>query len=735
MARSVLLLLAGAMTGGAAVALLAPDSTRESAAPLPSLPETAPPTLSAEASLGGAASVSYAAERVAIYAQATEAGDTAEIESLIELALDEPDSRLRELRLGALLARFSELDPAAAVEFARTRYLDPALLAPLFESWARSDPDAAIAELALITPPARQREIALAVLDAIGNDEHSIERVAANLPAASRTSFEIDAWLARAELNPAGALRELLAMPMNERRTMLLPRVARLAAASDPVGAIAMSSTIEEYAQRRSFRDSVLSAWASSDPEAVFAWLETAEIRDLPESAAVYQALAASDSDRLFTMVEGLPPAIRTSAERTAMQSLAETDATAALARLESMPPGQARDQLLTTIAQTYGRQNPDLALVWARSLPPAQAQTAIRSVIQGIAAVDPDRAFDLVLANLESGNANPNLPPELAGLVGTSDLSLLLTMSTLSSRPGTDFSRFADRLVTIQNPQVRSMLSSTIGNRARQDPDAALNWALANAGRVDGTVFTQMAQSVAGQDAALALGMVDRVPPDQRPQWVVGLAQQMAQSNPAQAMNLVERYRGQPAYSQLYGTVATAMARTDPAAAAALLREAPAGTGAQYSSAVFGIAREWSRRDPPAAANWALGLDATMQRQALTQVMTGWAERDLAAAESWLNGMSRGAQRDSALDGYIQVAAQSGRFDARMLDAYSTPAASQQAVMRAVTQLARTNQQEARRLIDTYITDPNIRRTAEEMLARTGGIGSGASIAPTIIF
>jgi len=736
MARSVLLLLAGAVTGGAAVWLLPSLSTRESASPLPSLPETVAPSLPATATSPVDAPVGYAAERVAIYEQATRATDAEQIETLIELALDEPNSRLRELRLTTLLARFSELDPRAAIEFARTRYLDPELLVPLFESWARSDPDAAIDELALITPPARQREIALAMLAVIGNDDDAIERVAAALPAASRASFEIDSWLARAEADPAGALRELLAMPRDQRQSVLLPRLARLAAANDPVGAIALAASISDYAQRRSFRDTVITTWAGNDPEAVFAWLETAAIKDLPESTQVYQALATSDSDRLFEMVEALPPAIRTNAERAAMQALAETNAMAALARLESMPPGQARDSLLTTIAQTYGRQNPDLALAWARSLPPAQSQAALRSVIMGVASVDPDRAFDLVLANLESGRVNSSLPPELASLSLTSDLSLILTLSTIGSgAQDVDFGRMVDRLASIQNPQVRSMLSQTVGSWSRADPEAALNWAVANVSRLDPSAFAQMAQGLAQQDPARALAMVDRVPPDQRPQWVQGLAQQFAQNDPAQARNLIERYRGQPEYSALYGTVASTMARTDPAAAAALMQEAPAGSSVENRSAVAQIAREWSRRDPAAAADWALGLDQTMQRQALTLVATSWAERDLAAAEGWLMGMSRGASRDTALDGYVQVAARSGRFDARLLDAYSTEQAGQQGVLRVVTQIGRTNQQEARRLIDTYITDENVRRTAQDMLARTGGSGSAVLPSGIVVF
>jgi hypothetical protein len=198
-----------------------------------------------------------------------------------------------------------------------------------------------------------------------------------------------------------------------------------------------------------------------------------------------------------------------------------------------------------------------------------------------------------------------------------------------------------------------------------------------------------------------------------------------MAQSDPAGAMTLLERFRGLPEYAGAYGVVAQSMALSDPAAAAAVLHDAPVGNSSEIRSASLAIAREWSRRDPAAAADWALGLvDPAMQSPALSQIATGWAERDTAAAERWLLGMSPGAPRDSALDGFVSAAVEAGRFEPRLLDAYSTPDAGQRGAARAIQQIGRTNPQEARRLLDAHITDDAIRRQAEAALARTGGLG-----------
>ena len=735
MARSVLLLLAGAMAGAVTVYVLgsSPSSEGPSPSPSPAEAEQSLPPQSVPAPAGTVAAQGYAAERLAIFEQAADVADPFEIEALIESTLDEPASRLRELRLNVLLQRYAEIDPRSAVEFARTRYLDQALLAPLFKIWAQTDADAAIAELALMTPPARRREIALAMLDIFGNDADGIERVAEALPAADRISFEADAMLLRAETDPTGVLRDVLAMQDYYGRTLLLSRLAAVAALVDPRGALEQAAAIDEYAQRRSFLNAVLSTWAAQDPEAVFAWLETAEIRDLPESAAVYQALARDDPDRLFAMLDGLPPTVQTNAKRAAMQVLAETDPNAAIAQLATMPPGQERDQLLTTIGQVYGRQNPDLALAWVRTLPPAQAQNVMRSVIMGIMNVNPERAVDIVIAELEGAGQG-------RAFADGNPLSLLMSMSTLAasaaaSGNGADFGRIADRLLTVNNPQVSSAITSMVGTWAQQSPDEALRWALANVERLDRQAFEQMAQGIARADSARALGMLNQLPPAQRPQWLAGVVQQMALNDANRAIEVVGQYRGQPEYAPAYNAMVLAVAQNDPPRAAGLLRDAPPGNPAQSTTAYMQIATTWSRSDPVAAADWAVGItDPQAQQRAISSVTQNWAQRDAPAAERWLRDMSPGATRDAAANSFVTAVAQTGRFDPQMLSIFSTEQAAQNAAASAARAIGRTNAQEARRLLAAHVTDERLRQSVEDYLARSGGVGGSTTLPAGIV-
>src|SRR5690606_17169137 len=104
--------------------------------------------------------------------------------------------------------------------------------------WAAADPDAVLVELSALSPPARQREVALAVLAALGGGDASLSRVAAMLPEADRLSFHIDALARRAESDPLSALTGALALDVGAARRLAVPRIAAVAAGLDPSSAL-----------------------------------------------------------------------------------------------------------------------------------------------------------------------------------------------------------------------------------------------------------------------------------------------------------------------------------------------------------------------------------------------------------------------------------------------------------------------------------------------------------------
>jgi hypothetical protein len=730
MARSVLLLFVGALAGGAAIDIFYRPAGMENpvalgvttgAVPQP-IAEAAAPDSIAAGDPRADNPTSPTAVRVAAYLRALRATDVFDLETMIDFAAARPRSRARDLELKALLGRLAELDPQRAVDFAQSAYLETSLLVQAFEALARTDADAAIVEVASVTPPARQRKIALAVLKLIGNNEQGVARLAAALPTEDTASFEIDALLARAESNPVAALRDLIAVDRSGIQSLALSRLAEIAARKDPRAALAAADSIDDSNFRRSFQIQLLGGWAEIDPDSVFAYLETAESSLLSMSSSVFQAVARSDPDRLMAMIDRFPPAARNTAKSAVMQAVAESNPIDAISLLDTMPAGQEKERMLQRIAQSYGQQNPDLALAWVRSLTPP-SDNAMRAVLQGIVRTDVDRAIDIMLTEFDNQDSAPSTSPTLGA-----SLSFSMMFSQIASS-GSEVARLADRLLESDNPQVSSMMSSVVTMWASRDSDAAMNWTLANADSLDSNVLASMAQRIAAENLDLAINALDRLSAEQRAGWINGLASQMARQDVNQAIGFIERYRGQPGYQNAFATVVGEMARIDPVRAAGMLRNEPASSTSM--SAVFAISREWANRDPAAAGRWAVDEigDDQMRTMAINNIASMWAQRDGEAAERWIFGLARGSERDAAVDGYLSAAAQVGQFKPSLLEAYSSDEAGQRGASLVIIRMGRTDPEQAKRLAERYISDPAIRAQTQESLAGIGAVGSGIFI------
>jgi hypothetical protein len=724
MARSLLLLVIGAIAGGGAVYLIAaPDAEQSqpnefaSRPPASATPIAVPQadTRQAELVLNDGGQLS---QRIAIYAQAANTADAFDLESVIQAAAAEPVSLARDLELEVLLARLAEIDPGRAVRFAQSIYLEARFVIPLFESWARSDADAAIAELATVIAPATRRKFALALLNAVGYDEQAVSLVAAALPEPERLSFRVDALVARADTDPSGALRAALELPSLSMQQQALSGIARAAAGFNPRNAVALAALIDDPRLRDNYANQVIQAWADFDPEAVFAYIESAgfDYRDMATGA--FATLAASDPERLLSAAESFPVTMQRTAQRAVLQALAETDPAAALARLDLLPPGQDRTTALQSIATIYGRKNPDAALAWYRGLSPP-SQDTLTAVLRGIAEVDFDRAIDLMLSEAPDTAAQG---PSLAAFMGFTMMFSIVPQNT------TDYGRLADRLVSSDVSMARNMVSSLMSRWSSSDSEAALSWALANADRVDSSVFRSLASQAAQQNPDLAIQALDRLPANQRQGWIEGVSQVLARSDVERAISFLVPYRGQPAYDSAMMNVVNQVAQSDPQQAARLVENA--GASPRMMSAASMVAMRWAQQDPRAAVDWVMSLtEPRMQTQSLQMVATTWSQSDPNAARNWMLGMQSGASRDSAIDGYVSAMAQSGSFDTRLLDAYSSDSARQQGIRNAILQIGRNDLDEARRLLNQYIVDPEIREQTEDLLARTGGAGNGGLI------
>src|SRR5690606_3989660 len=140
----------------------------------------------------------------------------------------------------------------------------------------------------------------------------------------------------------------------------------------------------------------------------------------------------------------------------------------------------------------------------WVKSLQPPAAD-AISGIVNGVAAVDLDRAIDFVLRELSgqsgTGGARPaspgSLPLELSS-------SLLLTPLVLSGQPGSNaasMTRLADGLLALDSASGRSALTTMLGRWATADPARATEWLVANVTSVPPESFSGVAPQLARAD------------------------------------------------------------------------------------------------------------------------------------------------------------------------------------------------------------------------------------------
>jgi hypothetical protein len=619
----------------------------------------------------------------------------ADVRQALETAASAPWSPARDVEIDALLARFSDLAPAEAAVAARQLGLETRFVADAYVHWAEQNPAAAVAGLAAIESRDARNDVALALLDILGDDSAGFRQVAAGLPESDRAPLEI-AWISlRAESDPYGAFREAQSLAGTRQTAKALEQVAIAWASQEPLGAIAQADVLEEP-YRSQYLASVFREWAQLDPTGYLAWLQSSA--SPPDQAVIgLSLLAGTNPDLVMSVAGGLSGNLRQSARLIAMQAIAEADPEAAMARIAATPPGQEREIMMMSVGAALARRDPDAAIAWAESLP-APSPNLMMQVVISIVRMHPERATQL----LEN-------PPR-----GTDPALMALFATTAVASNPDQAPILADRLVASDSIQSANALRGLITNWAQQDPERALDWVLAHESQVNANVLGGAAQSIAAVDPVAAAGYVERIPLSYRPVWIAQVAGPYGFREPAAALAWVAQFQGQDVYDSALGAVINGVAQVDPRAAAQAVSQA--GPQVQLSAAPS-VAAALAREDPRAAARFAESLaDERASRSAIAMTVATWAVGDLGAAQSYALGLDRGETRDQALDALIRQSAQSPRFERSLLDAFSSDRATQDALERAIPLVSRQDPAEAQELL-RRVTSPEARRRIEEQI------------------
>jgi hypothetical protein len=103
----------------------------------------------------------------------------------------------------------------------------------------------------------------------------------------------------------------------------------------------------------------------------------------------------------------------------------------------------------------------------------------------------------------------------------------------------------------------------------------------------------------------------------------------------------------------------------------------------------------------------------------AIGSVARVWSQQDPAGARQWALRLPPGATRDGALTTMLQatISRGNGGIDTGLLNAFTSDAARQQAVMQVVQGLAYNDPARARAAVETYLTDPALRAQGERAI------------------
>jgi len=359
---------------------------------------------------------------------------------------------------------------------------------------------------------------------------------------------------------------------------------------------------------------------------------------------------------------------------------------------------------MMQVVARNYGKRDSAAALAWARSLP--NKDEVVAAVISGVAEQDPQRAMDLAFS-LTAPNERTRAVQFLAMTGMRSDATMEM---------------IANRLLASDDRQLREttaqMLVSTWASRS---PESALRWLLANGQSASPNLFAQVAQQVAMRDPRNALAQSSQIPAAAREQWMQGVAQGYAQNDPQGAIDWLAQYRAEPWYARAATNAAMQLAQRDGAAAARLVdRIDTQQSGPQAQQLASMVAQGWANQDPAAAAEWAINRANPQERMnAIGSVARVWSQQDPAGARQWALRLPPGATRDGALTTMLQatISRGNGGIDTGLLNAFTSDAARQQAVMQVVQGLAYNDPARARAAVETYLTDPALRAQGERAI------------------
>ncbi|NWK56752.1 hypothetical protein HW115_14110 [Verrucomicrobiaceae bacterium N1E253] len=233
-------------------------------------------------------------------------------------------------------------------------------------------------------------------------------------------------------------------------------------ARQDSAGALTWAQSLEGRDQRDAIRN-VFSESAKSDPSEAAAMLGTVTDPEAKKEAqnSVAREWGKQNWEDAQTWIASLPADDQAGASSQALRGLAETDPEKAAGNISMVPEGEARDDVMESIARQWGRDDPAAAASWVMANGSENAQKeSIERVMPSWVQQDSAAAMAFINEQPEGG------------------LRDSAASSYVFSNQGGDIQQNLSLAETIGDDRTRSRtIGMTVGGWMRQDKEAATNY------------------------------------------------------------------------------------------------------------------------------------------------------------------------------------------------------------------------------------------------------------------
>lgn len=468
----------------------------------------------------------------------------AQVVELLAQSDDLVQSNYRHAMQVVVVQRLAQLNPKRALS--RVLSLDDEgynfwqLLSSVFEEWAHSDLDEAVAHARTINENWKgvalqaivqermdlSEEILLAIArdlgneqvavgaiaerkieDALGDPERAWNELALDLQNDSQHIWNIahvaTAWF---EQDGIGVLDQInQSLTNGDTRRWVLRNVLRNVADSDPAGAFRFALTVDndQYSQIAS---GVIDTWAQTDPQAALAAASEVEGRTLRRQLeeSVVRTWGYSQPREVLDNIDVLPEHLQPTAISTAMSHVARNSPEEAAALVVGMSSGNTRTAAAIAVVGAWVDGDHEAALEWILNEPTNKEIKAqlLQGILWELVRIDPQLAMDTAVAQ----------PIEQDGARRT---GMALEVTVISSLAYSDLDKAIELLPQVRKGPSRLQAYQMVSGAMIRDGDVdeALNLAQQVDESARESFYMSLATAWAGSDPEGLLNSMNRLP------------------------------------------------------------------------------------------------------------------------------------------------------------------------------------------------------------------------------